>query len=539
MADNELLRAEELEFLLQQAEAQSQGGEFGNLSQAENARVTVRGDLDKINLADIFQTLGTSKIEGILRVRTALETREIFFHDGQIRYRFPARAEGKRLGQRLIRSKLITSDQLRMALLVQKKVRKPLGSILIEHDYVTQEDLDRVADQQLQEDLFDLFTWNRGFFEFQKGAAEDPIFIERFEQAPEFDVGNVLLEVASRAEEWQVILDSLHSVDEIPVSNRTVDTSDIDEVEMAMLRAVDGEQSVRELAETTGLGLFSCAKVAVDLLKADHIQLADTQTLLKIAQDALVAGHVKRALLTMHTLQEREQNLSTGMVMVMADVLQDCGDPRMAARTLLAATEKISEPEGRIQIAQRARELDHRSIEILNLLHREYVKAELTETQEFLEVSNHLSDALSERGAHDEALQVIAPLESGSLCSSDVLSRKARILQRASRNDEAVNVLLKLAETWENLDNREQLITTYEHILKIDPSQKEVARSLKELKTNKTMKYARWGAILAVLAGVAVSGSIYVDNLNTEWRIEIIQQSVGDRLMVNDVMGAQ
>ena len=127
----EFLAAEELEFLLQQAEAESRGEDFSNLSHTENARVTIRGDLDKIHLADIFQTLAMSKMEGILRVRNALESREIFFHDGQVRYRFPARSETKRLGQRLIRSRLISSDQLRMALLVQKKDSRPLGTISV------------------------------------------------------------------------------------------------------------------------------------------------------------------------------------------------------------------------------------------------------------------------------------------------------------------------------------------------------------------------------------------------------------------------
>ena len=87
----------------------------------------MRGDLEQINLADIFQTLALSKMEGMLRVRNPLEQREIFFREGMVRCLVPARIEVRRLGQMLIRAGLIDTEQLRAALLIQKKIRKPIG----------------------------------------------------------------------------------------------------------------------------------------------------------------------------------------------------------------------------------------------------------------------------------------------------------------------------------------------------------------------------------------------------------------------------
>lgn len=51
----------------------------------------MRGDLEQIILADIFQTLALSKMEGMLRVRNPLEQREIFFREGLVRCMVPAR----------------------------------------------------------------------------------------------------------------------------------------------------------------------------------------------------------------------------------------------------------------------------------------------------------------------------------------------------------------------------------------------------------------------------------------------------------------
>src|SRR5690606_8648771 len=127
-------------------------------AQFQSAKVTIRGDLDKIDLSDIFQTLSLSKMEGILRVENAVECREIYFHEGAVRYSFPSRAETRRLGQRLIRCGLLSTDQLRSALVSQKREPQPLGRILIEMGAITQDDLDTLLTHQLEEDLYDLFT---------------------------------------------------------------------------------------------------------------------------------------------------------------------------------------------------------------------------------------------------------------------------------------------------------------------------------------------------------------------------------------------
>ena len=156
----------------------------------------MRGDLDQINLADIFQTLAISKMEGVLRVRNPLEQREVFFREGMVRCLVPARVEVRRLGQMLLQAGLIDTEQLRSALLTQKKVRKPLGKILVEEGVVTEEQIEAVANSQITEDLYNLFTWRHGSFEFYRGPCSDPLLAQRLEQLPEFDVNGVLLEVA-------------------------------------------------------------------------------------------------------------------------------------------------------------------------------------------------------------------------------------------------------------------------------------------------------------------------------------------------------
>ena len=115
----------------------------------------------------------------------------------------------------------------------------------------------------------------------------------------------------------------------------------------------------------------------------------------------------------------------------------------------------------------------------------------------------------------------------------------ARILHKADNTSEAVSVLLNLAEIWKSRNDRTRLVGLYEQILKIDPKRKDVAKALKQLKSSKTRRYAKRIVALLVLLGLIGSGAWYVDNWHVQLKIADVQQRVQDKLLIQDVNGAQ
>src|SRR5262245_37049708 len=117
-----VLNEAEMDFLL------TAGGPEGN-QQAPGAKepseakqtATMRGDLEHINLSDIFQTLAMSKMEGVLKVRNPLVERQILCHNGTVRFLMPQRAATRQLGQRLVHLGMIQVDALRNVLVNQRK----------------------------------------------------------------------------------------------------------------------------------------------------------------------------------------------------------------------------------------------------------------------------------------------------------------------------------------------------------------------------------------------------------------------------------
>jgi hypothetical protein len=253
----EILEAEEVEFLLSPGTSPQA---TGPQSDAEPQVVTMRGDLQQIQLADIFQTLGTAKMEGTLVVSNPIEQRQVFFNDGQVRIHVAQRTATRRLGQRLVAAGILDAEDLRKALIEQRKVQKPLGQLLVANGYVTSEQLEEILAEQINEELFGLFTWDHGTFEFYRGPCTDPATLQRLAQCPKFEINSLLLEVARRADEWQDILAAIGSVDEVPMRVE-VDESQLGglgETHRAVLLAVDGRTSFRSLADQAMLSLFEC-----------------------------------------------------------------------------------------------------------------------------------------------------------------------------------------------------------------------------------------------------------------------------------------
>src|SRR3989304_1460459 len=71
-----------------------------------------------------------------------------------------ARPEKVRLGEILVQQKLLTQEQLRLALDEQKRSGRKLGRVFIEHGYVTEEEISEALAKQLQIPYINLKYFN-------------------------------------------------------------------------------------------------------------------------------------------------------------------------------------------------------------------------------------------------------------------------------------------------------------------------------------------------------------------------------------------
>lgn len=488
------LNSAEVDFLLEGAGADDSPQGKGEPTADEQA-VTMRGDLEQINLSDIYQTLSMTKMEGVLRVRNPLEQRQVFFRDGYVRILVPPRIATRRLGQRLVQAGLVQPEQLRAALVRQRKERKPIGQLLVAEGLLTQEQVDEIAGMQVGEDLFALFTWRHGTFEFWKGEIADADLRAQFDACPEFEVSSLLLEVARRSDEWESIFGAIGNLDEVPQRLGEVpEDADTNEAARMLACGADGRTTYRELAEQTTLGLFEVARVARDLVRNGVLANVADADLVASAGTEAEAGHHKRALMLLQTLRDRPGDRDLDTVRAMVAVLEKAGERRLAGTLLLEVAQLQTEPELALELARSARDLSPHDAGTVSFLRTTLIAHSAPDSAELEQCTIDLLDALIEADHLDTAMEIVADARATGTMRPQILVREARARQKLHDPQQAAAVLFELAEIYQAAGDRAHTIETYEAILRLDRSRKDVQKQLRQLRQTRLGRIVHFAA---------------------------------------------
>jgi outer membrane protein assembly factor BamB/tetratricopeptide (TPR) repeat protein len=475
-----------------------------------NQTVTMHGDLDQICLADIFQTLAMSKMEGVLRVRNPLEERQIFCHGGSVRILVPNRLMQRRLGQRLLQAGLLRPENLRSALVEQRQAKIPLGQLLVRDQLITQEALDDIVDMQVAEDLFSLFTWRHGTFEFFKGSLNNEVLRAQFELYPEYEVNSLLLEVARRSDEWQSILDALSSLDEVPQQvAKPVNPEQLDDGHIAVLESLDAKSTYRQLADQTTIGLFAYSRAARDLVNSGTISIVDDRSLIAIAHELADEGEQKRAIVLLQTLRDRDGSRSIDVIRGMAEVLELVGERRFASSLLLEAAKRSVLADEALNLARTARKLAPYDPDTLSFLRKTLVAHSPPESTELEKCTLDLVDALIDGNMIPAAREILDEAHWNSAAKPQFLMRQARAMQAANDIEGAAATLMQLATIHLSEGNRQQAVDAYKTIQRLDRSRKDVQKILSTLQRTRVGKLIRLASMFAVTVMIGGMGLIW------------------------------
>lgn len=126
--------------------------------------MTLKGQLQHFSLGEIFQTLALNQHTGCLVLAREDEEVSIYFSSGCIS--LLSTGNSTRLGEVLVREGKISPQDLDHAISEQKISGKLLGRILIDQGHIHVDDVQDALRQRVQEELYELFLWEDGSFEF-------------------------------------------------------------------------------------------------------------------------------------------------------------------------------------------------------------------------------------------------------------------------------------------------------------------------------------------------------------------------------------
>jgi hypothetical protein len=216
--------------------------------------MAITGNLETMSLAELLQWLANGRQTGTLVVDNGTVEKKIFLRDGAVLSSSSSDPRGF-LGHFLVSKGVITEDDLAKAMAIQSEQGKLLGEILVEGGAVDQETLDYMLRLKAEENIYDLFAWEQGHFDFLDDELPD------YELVPmSANITGLVMEGMRRIDvtkEFEKIIPSLQCV---PVSVAPLlDDDEMDYGWRGVLDAVDDDRSVEDIClETHSSEFFVC-----------------------------------------------------------------------------------------------------------------------------------------------------------------------------------------------------------------------------------------------------------------------------------------
>src|ERR1700694_2545075 len=243
--------------------------------------MAIEGPLRELGIHDVFQLLDLSRKTGALRVTSELRHNQgtIYFENGVIVFA-EIRSNPHPLGGLLLRTGKITEADLERARDMQQRQgdKRRLGEILVALGVITQREVERQVRFQIEEVVFEVMSWNEGYFSFnEEPEREVPSGAE-----VRIPVEALLMEGARRIDEWARIENRIPHVGVVPSLAPPPEGPggelDLLPPEWEVLALIDAQRAVRALATELGRSDFEVAKTLFGLESAGVIVLVDPGT---------------------------------------------------------------------------------------------------------------------------------------------------------------------------------------------------------------------------------------------------------------------
>jgi hypothetical protein len=243
------------------------------------------GDLKTVSLADLLQLISTSGKTGMLSVSRPkgsvpgeVQKREIYFLKGNITYATSFGSEDELLGKLILRKRKISKADLGKAVSLQKVSNKRLGGVLFEMGLLSRDEVGEFLRYQIEEIIYNLFGWTSGEFTFseEKLPSSDQI-------TTHINTQNMVMEGTRRIDEWYQIQKSLPGddlclrVSADPKIKSSELSLSLDDVQTLLL--INGERTIPEILELSGMGEFLTSKAIYNLLTLGLVEEGEKRKL--------------------------------------------------------------------------------------------------------------------------------------------------------------------------------------------------------------------------------------------------------------------
>jgi hypothetical protein len=239
----------------------------------------IEGPLRELGIHDVFQLLDLSRKTGALRVTSDLRDDEgvVLFDGGRVIHA-SVRSHPTSIERILRQAGKVTDDDLAAAAALETLPGEGLGDRLVRAGAITQRELERQLRLAIESVVFELLSWQEGFFSFEERAVADVPLDARIRISTE----SLLMEGARRIDEWSRIADKVPSLSVVPmlapVDDDRASVLDLLPHEWEVLMMIDASRDLRGIAAALGRSEFEIAKIAYGLVSTGVVELSQGPT---------------------------------------------------------------------------------------------------------------------------------------------------------------------------------------------------------------------------------------------------------------------
>lgn len=261
-----------------------------------------QGSVESFSLADVFQNLAMNQQTGTLRVFVQNGSeRHVYFEAGQVKFLSHGTQKPLLLGEILIGRGVATEDQVAQALARQAEVREPLGACMVALNFLSQEQVEEIVRHQIEEEIYDLFGWEKAQFEFVDGPPAPGLFVDQTAgKGPKLPISHLIMEAARRVDEWDKLRQQVPSFREIYTVDPHIREAaasgqlETDAVEKRVLSLVDGTRDIDDLIQDSFLFRFEVLSAVAGFQQGSMIRAAKPEELAAATEGLAKEGNQAR-----------------------------------------------------------------------------------------------------------------------------------------------------------------------------------------------------------------------------------------------------
>jgi hypothetical protein len=234
--------------------------------------MALKGNLRDFSITQLLNLVNLARKTGTIAIEGSKDTAIISFRNGKLAYSKMGRADNH-LATILFRSKKISRSQHNMIRTRAGNMSdKELGLLLVNANYITQQDILASLQTDYVGNIQRLFTWADGRFSFENGLLppNGKILLR-------INLENIIIEGSRQLREWEQLQDEIPSLDiALKFSDRPgskIKNVNLSVEEWRVVKYIDPKNSIRQIANTTKMNDLEIRRIIYSLLQAGLIEM--------------------------------------------------------------------------------------------------------------------------------------------------------------------------------------------------------------------------------------------------------------------------